>query len=458
MINLILCGGVGSRLWPMSRALMPKQFYPLFNGFSLFEETVKRNQKLASQFYVAANKNQYFLAQEQLVRAGINQNKGLVEPVGRNTAPAIALCCFGLNPEELVLVTPSDHLITKIKEYHTAVKSAMDFALGGKLVTFGIKPSFAETGFGYIEFDGSVVKAFREKPDAKTAQAYVDSGRYLWNSGMFCFKAGVFLEELETYSPQVYKASKKAFDRAVKQQPLEVLMDDMQNIPSISIDYAVMEQSQKVSVVPCDIGWSDLGSFDSLYEETFNKALGNAVIGLDRPILLDSQNNLIIVQDKRVALVDVEDLIVVDSPDALLISKRGSSQKVKEVVAQLKAENSNLLEAPMTVKKPWGSYTVLQDTPGFKVKRLDVKPGARLSLQKHARRQEHWVVVHGEARVTVDSETKVFVRNQSVYIPLGSIHRLENAGQEVLTVVETQVGDYFGEDDIIRLEDDYNRK
>jgi mannose-1-phosphate guanylyltransferase len=433
-------------------------FFLYLAGKVYFEMTVERNQRLAKSFQIASNKEQSFLAFEQLAGLGQSLEAGLIEPVGRNTAPAIALVCFNLDPEELLLVTPSDHLVTKEKAYQKAVQDAQKLALDGNLVTFGIKPEFPETGFGYIESQGNQVLSFREKPDLELAKEYLASGNYYWNSGMFIFKVGTFLEELKEHAPEVYTSCKKAFENANNKEPLEIHEVDMMNIPPISIDYAVMEHSRKVAVVPCDIGWSDLGSFDSVYDQTFNLEKENAILGTQEPILIGSKHNLIMGQNRKIALVDVEDLLVVDSPDALLVAKRGSSQKVKEVVAELKENHSDLLDAPQTVKRPWGKYSVLQDKANFKVKRIDVNPGKRLSLQKHKHRKEHWTVVEGTARVTVESKERVLVPGQDVVIPLGAIHRLENAGQDRLRVIEVQTGDYFGEDDIIRLEDDWGRK
>lgn len=456
MKNLILCGGVGSRLWPLSRTLMPKQFYPLINGKSLFEDTVLRNSSVCDGLLLATNRDQYMLAVDQIVGHGISDSGGVIEPCGRNTAPAIALTCFGLDYNEVILVTPSDHLISKKEEYSAVLNRAKDLALEGNLVTFGIKPNFAETGFGYIESDGEDVISFKEKPNLEKAKEYLEKGNYYWNSGMFCFKAGVFLEELEKHSPKVFSTCKEVYDKC-SGALIEPTYEDMMNIPSISIDYAVMEQSNKVKVVKSDIGWSDLGSFDSLYDEMYNPTTENALLGLDDTILINSTNNLIMSNKRTVACVDVKDLLIVDSEDALLIAKRGSSQKVKEVVRRLQEEESSLLDAPVTVKRPWGTYTVLQDTPSFKVKRLEVSIGKKLSLQYHKKRQEHWTVVEGFAGVTIDDTYSKLSRNETAYVPAGSKHRLENIGQEKLVIIETQIGSYFGEDDIIRLADEWGR-
>lgn len=455
MKNLILCGGIGSRLWPLSRTLMPKQFYPMINGKSLFEETVIRNSKVCSSFLLATNQSQYFLALNQLLSHDLSPAGGVIEPCGRNTAPAIALSCFGLSSDELVLVTPSDQLISNKEAYEVALKRATQLAEEGNLVTFGIKPTFPETGFGYIEGNGDDVVSFKEKPVLSVAESYLASGNYYWNSGMFCFKAGVFLNELKKHSPNVYETCKAVYDEC-SGELIEPTYESMLNIPSISIDYAVMEKSSIVKVIPADIGWSDLGSFDSLYEEMYNPTKENAVIGSIDPLIINSTDNLIM-SDRKIACVDVSNLLIVDTEDALLISKKGSSQKVKEVVNKLQKEKSELLDAPLTVKRPWGSYTVLQDEINFKVKKIEVTPGKRLSLQLHHKRQEHWTVVEGTAKIQIDDNISTYSRNDSVYIPTMAKHRLENIGQVPLVIIETQIGDYFGEDDIVRLEDDWNR-
>ena len=337
MTNLILCGGSGTRLWPLSRHQTPKQFYPLFAGQTLFEQTVLRNKMLADEFWVASNARQIDLAKEQLNRCGVTDFRCLVEPVGRNTTPAIALVCLALDPEELVFVTPSDHLITKAPEYRRAVARAAELAAEGYLVTFGIKPTGPETGFGYIEAQGETVVSFREKPDLVTAQGYVAGGKHFWNSGMFVFKAGAFLGELGIHAPEVLDACRRVGG---------VTPDEagMRAIPAVSIDYAVMEKSRKVRVVSCDPGWSDLGSFDALYDEVERNETGNGVLTSVEPIFVGSKNNLVVGAQRKVALVDVEDLMVIDTPDALLIVRRGSSQKVKDVVDALrKGQDERLL-------------------------------------------------------------------------------------------------------------------
>jgi len=441
MTNLILCGGSGTRLWPLSRTLMPKQFVKLFKNQSLFQLTVERNSTLCDEQLIVSNSEQYFLALDQLEELGKTSNKYLLEPIGRNTAPAIALACFALEPETIVLVTPSDHLIKNQDAYKAVVKKAEDLATEGFLVTFGIKPSYAETGYGYIEADGEDAKSFKEKPDVITAQRYVEQGNYYWNSGMFCFKAGVLLQELKKYSPRIYEASKQALENASDGSMIRIKHEAMQAIPEDSIDYAVMEKSDKVKVVPSDIAWSDVGSFDALSDELEN-----------------DENNNFIFSHKKVCTIDIEDLIIIDTEDALLVSRKGSSQKVKEIVSKLKTQNASLTTAHATVHRPWGTYTVLEDKPGYKIKKIMVKPGKRLSLQKHFHRNEHWVVVSGTATVRVEDKIFIVRENESTYIKSGEIHRLENQGKIPIILIEAQVGSYTGEDDIVRIEDDFKRE
>ena len=462
MTNIVLCGGSGTRLWPISRTLMPKQFVKLFDDRSLFQLTVERNSKVCDSQFIVSNAEQYFLALDQLEEINKTNNRYLLEPVGRNTAPAIALACMALDKDEIVLVTPSDHLIKDETEYEKVLEKAKELASDNNLVTFGITPSFAETGFGYIEAENFNVRAFHEKPDFETATRYLETGNYYWNSGMFMFKAGIFLEELQKYSSEVYEASKTAYENAklsntelnLESQMIRIKHDDMLSIPEDSIDYAVMEKSDKVKVVPSDIKWSDVGSFDSLYEESPKDENGNTVN--EKHISIDSKNNLIYGSDRYIATVDIEDCIIVDTGDALLVSKKGSSQKVKQVVAEIK-KNTELHHIHLTGHRPWGTYTILEDSPGYKIKRIEVKPGKRLSLQKHYHRNEHWIVVSGTATVRVGNETKIVRPNESTYIKMGEVHRLENQGKIPVILIEAQVGEYTGEDDIVRIEDDYKR-
>lgn len=456
MTNVILCGGSGTRLWPISRTLMPKQFVKIFDNESLFQLTVDRNSKLCDSQFIVSNSEQYFLAHDQLDELDKENNKYLLEPVGRNTAPAIALACMALDREETVLVTPSDHLIKNAEEYRKVVQQAEKLAEQNYLVTFGIKPTFPETGFGYIEANGFDVVKFHEKPKLETAKQYVEKGKYFWNSGMFMFKSGVFLEELQRYAPEIYKACQVAFENSKNDnnKTIRIQHSYMEAIADESIDYAVMEKSDIVKMVPSDIGWSDVGSFDALYEELPKDKNGNTVN--DRHIAIDSKNNLIYGKDRYIATVDMEDIIIVDTGDALLVSKKGSSQKIKKVVAEIR-KTTELYNIHLTAHRPWGTYTVLEDTPGYKIKRIVVKPGKRLSLQKHYHRNEHWIVVSGTATVTVGDETKLIRPNESTYIKMGEVHRLANEGKIPVVLIEAQVGEYTGEDDIIRIEDDFSR-
>ena len=349
-------------------------------------------------------------------------------------------------------------MIKDEKAYSQAILRAKELASGGNLVTFGIKPTFAETGFGYIEavsMDKEDVKAFHEKPDFQTATKYLEAGNYYWNSGMFMFKAGVFLEELQKNAPKIYETALYAFGNSTKDSVIRIKHDDMANIPEDSIDYAVMEKSDRVKVVASDIGWSDVGSFDALYEELPKDKNGNTLNKCH--ISIDSKNNLIFGNARKIATVDIEDLIIVDTGDALLISKKGSSQKVKKVVDKIKELGNGLHNIHLTAHRPWGTYTVLEDTPGYKIKRIEVKPGKRLSLQKHFHRNEHWIVVSGTATVTVADETRLVRPNESTYIKMGEVHRLSNEGKIPVVLIEAQVGEYTGEDDIVRISDDFKR-
>jgi mannose-1-phosphate guanylyltransferase len=455
MVNIILCGGSGTRLWPLSRTLYPKQFIKLFDNKSLFQLTLERNSILCDSNFIVSNSEQYFLALEQEEEILEKNNASyMLEPVGRNTAPAIALACMALDTEEIVLVTPSDHLIKDEEAYKEVIIKAKKEVEKNNLVTFGITPSYPEIGFGYIEAEGLNVKGFKEKPNLETAKSYLEKGNYYWNSGMFMFKAGIFLEELKKYSPEIYKTSEIAFSKKlnITDKQFKIKTDDMLNIPEDSIDYAVMESSDRVKVIPSDIMWSDLGDFNALSTEIDKMTPDDCT-----PISIDSKNNLII-SNKQVATIDIEDLVIIDTPDALLISKKESTQKVKNVVAKLKEQNSELTKVHTLAHRPWGTYEVLLSTEQYKIKRIIVNQGKRLSLQKHFHRNEHWIVVSGTATVTVGNEKKLIRPNESTYIKMGEIHRLENEGKIPVVLIEAQVGEYTGEDDIIRIEDDFQRE
>lgn len=379
--NLILSGGSGTRLWPLSRKLMPKQFYPLLNGQSLFELTVARNAGAGSKFMVVTNQDQYLLALRQL---GELSSTFVLEPVGRNTAPAIALACLLLPEDEVVLVTPSDHLIKKQGAYLAAVEQAVAFARQGYLVTFGIQPQYPETGFGYIEAKGNEVVSFREKPDLATAEKFIAAGNFYWNSGMFCFTAGSFLAELKEHSPEVYAASLAAASRfRAEDEVHEPDFDSMMAIPDISIDYGVMEKSRKVRVVPADIGWSDLGSFDALYDELPRDAAGNT----DQPYTmpLGANNNLVLnTSERELVLLGVNDLLVVQTPSATLIGKKGQSQDVKKAVEALKKLDSPLLLAHETIETPYGSSKVALTAPDYSVEEVRILPQQQMEVEYEA--------------------------------------------------------------------------
>ena len=457
MTNIILCGGSGTRLWPISRTLMPKQFLKIFDEKSLFQLCVLRNQNFCQKQLIVSNAQQYFLALDQLEELAIDtKNQFLLEPIGRNTAPAIALAAMQLDPDEVLLISPSDHFIKDQKSYEKVLTRAKELATAGYLVTFGITPEYAETGYGYIEAKGEDVQAFHEKPDAKTAKEYLQKGNYYWNSGMFCFRAKTYLEELQKHAPQIYEACKKAFESAKKEKIIRIAHEAMVEIPEESIDYAVMEHSTKVKMVASDIGWSDIGSFDALDLE-FEKDEQNNTKN-DRLYALDAHNNFVYAKNKAVALSDVDDLIVVETDDVVLVSKKGSSQKIKELLSMVKQKEPELATTHQTTHRPWGTFTILEDEPGYKIKRIEVKPGMRLSLQKHMHRNEHWIIISGTATVTVGESTKILRANESTYIKMGEIHRLANEGKIPVVLIEAQVGAYTGEDDIIRIEDDFNRE
>lgn len=333
MINLILCGGSGTRLWPISQKSKPKQFIKLFNDKSLFELCVQRNNALCSKQVIVSNAQQYLLAKEQIDALNIKEATYLLEPIGKNTAPAIALSCMSLNYDDIVLVTPSDHLIKDMNTYVAVVKKAQLLAEKNNLVTFGITPCYAETGYGYIESVNGDVKNFHEKPDKEMAQKYLDSGDFYWNSGIFCFKAGVYLDELKKYNPLIYNTSKVAYEKASKDEVIRIKHEDMQAIPEDSIDYAVMEKSDRVKMIESDISWSDLGSFESLDEELQKDENGNTYY--EKLHTINAKHNFIYTKNKTVVLIDVDDLVIVENDDAIVISKKGSSQKIKEIYNEL---------------------------------------------------------------------------------------------------------------------------
>ena len=460
---VLLSGGSGTRLWPLSREAYPKQFLALAGDDTMVQATWRRVAPLAGAApIVVANEDHRFLVAEQLRQVGAPRAAILLEPVGRNTAPAIAAAALqatadGADP--LLLVLPSDHVVTDEAAFHAAVREAIPAAAGGALVTFGIVPGAPETGFGYIQAEAGdgvrAVRRFVEKPDAATAARYLSEGGYYWNSGMFLFRASRYLAELGRHAPAMLAAVRAACDGAVRDGDF-IRLDKaaFEACPADSIDYAVMEKTDRAMVLPVDIGWNDVGSWSALWEVSAQDGDGNAHHG--DVIAVDSRNSYAWAR-RLVALVGVDDLVVVETDDAVLVAHKDKVQQVKEVVARLKAGQRSHAVLHREVHRPWGSYDSIDQDEGFQVKRIKVKPGGRLSLQSHTRRAEHWIVVRGTARVTRDNDVFELHANQSTYIPLGAKHRLENPGDEVLELIEVQSGDYLGEDDIVRYEDVYGR-
>ncbi|MEN1925700.1 mannose-1-phosphate guanylyltransferase/mannose-6-phosphate isomerase [Luteimonas qiangzhengi] len=463
---VLLSGGSGTRLWPLSREAYPKQFLALAGEATMLQETWQRVAPLAqSAPIVVANEDHRFLAAEQLRLVGVEGAAIVLEPVGRNTAPAIAAAALQAvagGEDPLLLVLPSDHVVRDPAAFQAAVREAMPAAEAGALVTFGIVPEAAETGFGYIQADvGQTdtgvrdVLRFVEKPDAETAQGYLAEGGYYWNSGMFLFRASRYLEELEKFQPEMVAAVRKAFEGAARDGDfIRLDRDAFAASPADSIDYAVMEKTAEARVLPVDIGWNDVGSWSALWEVSKQDADGNAHHG--DVIAIDSRNSYAYSR-RLVAMVGVDDLVVVETDDAVLVAHKDRVQQVKDVVARLKAGDRSHAVLHREVHRPWGSYDSIDQDDGFQVKRIKVKPGGRLSLQSHKHRAEHWIVVRGTARVTRDNDVFELHANQSTYIPLGAKHRLENPGSEMLELIEVQSGDYLGEDDIVRYEDVYGR-
>lgn len=460
---VLLSGGSGTRLWPLSREAYPKQFLPLAGEQTMLQDTWQRVAPLAGGApIVVANEEHRFLAAEQLRVVGVDDAAIVLEPAGRNTAPAIAaaaLQAMAGGGDPLLLVLPSDHVVRDAQAFQAAVREAMPAAADGALVTFGIVADAPETGFGYIQAGAGEgvrpVLRFVEKPDAGTARAYLESGDYYWNSGMFLFRASRYLEELEKFNPAMVEAVRKAFDGAARDGDFVRLDGEaFAASPSDSIDYAVMEKTGRAMVLPVDIGWNDVGSWSALWEVSEQDADGNAHHG--EVIAVDSHRNYAYSR-RLVALVGVDDLVVVETDDAVLVARKDRVQQVKDVVARLKADDRSHAVLHREVHRPWGSYDSIDQDDGFQVKRIKVKPGGRLSLQSHRHRAEHWIVVRGTARVTRDNDVFELHANQSTYIPLGAKHRLENPGTETLELIEVQSGDYLGEDDIVRYEDVYGR-
>ncbi|MBI4936637.1 MAG: mannose-1-phosphate guanylyltransferase/mannose-6-phosphate isomerase [Nitrosomonadales bacterium] len=466
---VILSGGSGSRLWPMSRAALPKQFLPLVSERTLFQETLLRLKGLpdmAAPLLVCNNEHR-FLAAEQLRDIGIRPLSLILEPVGRNTAPAVAVAALAAQADDAgatMLVLPADHLIRNVPAFHAAIQAARQLAQQDKLVTFGITPTEPATGFGYIERGASLqtgersyaVARFVEKPDLEKARQFLASGNYFWNSGMFVFKAAAYLHELQRYRPEIYQAAQTAWQHSTRDLDFCRLDEKaFAACPSDSIDYAVMERTQSAAMVTVEMGWSDIGSWSSLSDVSAKDAQGNAVRG--DVYIAETANSLIRAESRMVAAIGVKDLVIVETADAVLVMHKSFAQDVKQAVEYLKQAERTEHLFHRRVYRPWGYYEGIDAGDNFQAKRIMVKPGSKLSLQMHHQRAEHWVVVSGKARVTRGEDLLVLYPNQSTYIPLGVKHRLENIGDEPLYLIEVQSGSYLGEDDIVRFDDVYGR-
>jgi len=476
IVPVILSGGAGTRLWPVSREGHPKPFMKLPDGQTLLGKTVQRAARAATarKLLLVTNRDYYFISKDEVARTlgpDTTTSAGyLLEPVGRNTAAAIAAAAHwvsaNISPDAIMLVLPADHLIAPVEEFLRATELAAALAAQGKLVTFGIRPESPETGYGYIEAGRNVegseardVLRFVEKPDAATARDYVESGNFLWNSGMFCMRAGTLLDELAAHRPGLAQSMARCWDEVAAAdrtgQFTELPAEAFAAAESISIDYAVMEPTRNLVVLPTRFSWNDIGSWSAVAGLVPQDDRGNRVHG--DSLLVDCDDCFVRAEDRMIAAVGLRGVMVVDTPDALLIADAGSAQQVKEVVAQLKLRGHESYRLHRTVVRPWGTYTVLEGGEGYKIKRIEVKPGAALSLQMHHHRSEHWIVVSGTARVVCDEREFLVMTNQSTYIPAGKKHRVDNPGMLDLVMIEVQSGAYLGEDDIVRFSDIYGR-
>lgn len=472
LFPVVLAGGVGSRLWPVSRKLLPKQFVSFPNQeYTLFQSTLLRLSALEDlgQPIVVCNEDHRFLVAEQLREIGVSKSTILLEPVGRNTAPAVALAALAaleLNADASLLVLPSDHVIQDCSAFLSVIGEARVLVKQEKLTTFGIVAGAPETGYGYIEVGPSLnlaaapnsaeVARFVEKPDRDTAQSYLDAGNFCWNSGMFMFSAATYLSELASFDPQISNACRLAYENIDRQADFQrIPFDDFANCPSDSIDYAVMEKTKHAAVIPLDAGWNDLGAWQAMAEVQQADANGNVFNG--DVLSTESHNNYVLAQSRLVATVGLEDTVVIETADAVLVAARDKLQSVKTIVEQLESNRRSEAENHTLVKKPWGSYESLAVGDGFQVKHIVVQPGASLSLQMHHKRAEHWTIIHGQGVVQLGDSEFILNPNESIFIPLGSTHRMTNLGDVPVEFVEVQVGSYLGEDDIVRLEDVYGR-
>ena len=480
MKALVLAGGSGTRLWPLSRKNYPKQFLKLNSDKSLLQQTVERLLKVYPPEDIVVMTNNKYKFHVLSDMNALSESKHLppvsnmiLEPAGRNTAPAIALgikyCLekLGCKEDEVLFISPSDHIIRPVEKFAGYIRLSEEIARKGQIVTFGIKPTRPETGYGYIKAGKPAssqadkraslqadkpdaryfkVEKFAEKPDIKTAREYVNEGNYFWNSGMFAFSIGTMIKEFGKYAPGIKKMLDMSFDD---------LVSNFKNMPDISIDYAVAEKSNRIVILPLDLYWNDIGSWDSLYDAEDKDDMGNVRMG--DTISIDTKDTLVISSKRLISTIGIEDCLIVDTDDAVLVAKKGETQKVREIVNKLKADNRKEALEHLTTYRPWGSYTVLEEGERYKIKRIVVNPGERLSLQMHYHRSEHWVVVRGAAKVTIGDKDIHIHENESAYVPKSTLHRLENPGRVPLEIIEVQNGEYVGEDDIVRVDDVYGR-
>ena len=461
--SILLAGGTGSRLWPVSRELFPKQLVNLAGDDSLIQNTIKRLSPVldTNNVRIVCGEDHFYEVARHLEEIDVpSGGKIITEPCGRNTAPAILLAVLTILKKEkdaVILVFPSDHVISDINGFHESLKDALALARKNYIVTFGIKPDYAETGYGYIEGGRTIkggaysVKRFVEKPDLKTAKKYLKAGNFFWNSGMFAFKASAMVQEFKTFEPGIYKKLKKLISKGT-----DIPLDQYNNLPDISIDYAIMEKTKKGVVLPSDFGWSDIGSWKSLYDFLPKSDENNVLEG---DIIHQNTRNCFIRGEERLIVAnDLENIVIVETPDTVFVSDMEHSKNVKQIVTELKKQGRKEYKSHTTVFRPWGTYTILEENSTSKIKRIVVYPNAKLSLQMHHHRSEHWIVVQGTAKIVNGDQVIFLEENQSTYVPKTCRHRLENPGKVPLHIIEVQIGPYLEEDDIVRYDDDFGRE